>query len=119
MCVATRALGLSVACEESRTGSRSTDPLVTDGSAADDRLRGGALGAGCLEEPIVVESACRAAAQVRGYPWIGSRRILPCELEIDVLVDELESGLAAWIPRVSEKQVLEIELVGHRLAAAF
>ena len=64
----------------------------------------------------MVDPASRAAAQVRGYPRIGSRRILPCELEIDVLVDELESGFAAWIARVSYEQVLESELVGHGLA---
>jgi hypothetical protein len=87
----------------------------TDGLAVDDRLRDSALGASCLEEPFVVDPAGRAAAQVRGYPRIGSGRILPCELEIDVRVDEFECGFAAWIPRVSYEQVLESELVGHGL----
>ena len=100
---------------ESTGVSRSKDALPPTDQPVDDRLRGRALGAGCLEEPIVVDPACRAAAQVRGYPRIGSRRILPGELEIDVLVDELESGFAAWIPRVSYEQVLESELVGHGL----
>ena len=45
---------------------RSNDPLLGDGSAMDDRLLGGELGAGCFEDSIVVESACRAGAQVRG-----------------------------------------------------